>query len=150
MENGSSPIVCAIDIGSNSIHMIVARVENGRFRVLDSDKVLTSLFSRLEDDGRFTQETIDLVCASILSMKEIACTFEPFYRVVATQAVRQAHNYLELLHAIKETSHIHVDLIDGNEEARYSALGIHCSMSSDIKKFFGSRYWRWVYRTHDF
>lgn len=115
----------AIDIGSNSIHLIVARVDkHGHMDILDSEKMTVRLGDELRPDGRLTKQGIDRAVKAIKHMVEIAAPYDCGIRAVATHAAREAVNQQELIDAIFRGTRIRVEVIDGLEEARLVFLGM--------------------------
>ncbi len=120
-------IIAAIDIGTNSIHMVVVRVEVSlpSFYVIATEKATVRLGERCAKTGMLREEAIGRslealarcleICRS-LNIEEIIC--------VATSAVREAPNGQEFIDAIAEKLGLTVDLISGQEEARRIYLGV--------------------------
>lgn len=121
--------VAAIDIGSNSIHMVVARLDrNGHFVVLDSDKVSIRLGAFLQTDGTMSREGQLKAIRTMAHMKEIASAYKATIRAVATHAMREASNHAELIDEIHSRTGIRIDIIDGVEEARLVYLGMRYAL----------------------
>lgn len=122
--------VAAIDIGTNSVHMVVARMEgNGSLRILDTDKVTLRLGQALGPNSNISEEAIARVVETIRHMREIASGYSCRFRAVATHATRVANNHERLLNSIKDGTGIEVEVIDGVEEARLSFLGMRYGLS---------------------
>ncbi len=118
-------IIAAIDLGTNSMHMVVARVElDGHLSVLDTDKVNLRLGQLIGPGNAFSQEIIDRVVDAIRHMKDIASSYNCRIRAVATHATRVVTNHRVLLDSIKAATGLDVEIIDGIEEARLSFLGM--------------------------
>jgi exopolyphosphatase/guanosine-5'-triphosphate,3'-diphosphate pyrophosphatase len=121
----SQPVIAVIDLGTNSVHLLVGRVcENERIEVLDEHKVLLRLGRHLGPDKLFSKQAIELTVAAFQEIQAIASVYKPIYRAIGTYACRAARNHHELFHAIEEATGIPVELIDGLEEARLVGLGI--------------------------
>jgi len=124
-RRGAGITVAAIDIGTNSIHMIVARMEtSGIFRVIDTDKVPVRLGKYLDKSGNLTPEGIRRTTETVRHMNALCRGYGAAPRVLATHAVREAANHHKLLDAIRRATKLSVEIIDGFEEARMMYLGI--------------------------
>lgn len=117
-------LLAAIDVGTNSFHMIVARLvgENG-FEVLTREKVVVRLghgggeMKVLEDDA------MQRGVAALSRMRQIADSAGAPIRAVATSAVREASNSAVFLDAARRVG-VEVEVISGVEEARLIHLGV--------------------------
>lgn len=112
--------VAAIDIGTNSIHMIVARVRPDRsFEVIDSEKAMVRLGAGGLDGRELTSEAMDSALQAVARFKRLAAAHQvDTVLAVATSAVREARNGGEFLARIEHATGIRVGVITGNEEAR--------------------------------
>lgn len=137
-DSSAIPPIAAIDIGTNSIHLIIAKIESDKnFEILDSHKDLVRLGDAIDKDRLISDEAIEKTVSAILHMREIATTYQPTYRVVATHATRSARNYKELFQKIYDATGIYVSLIDGVEEARLVSLGMLSGLPLSEKTFLG-------------
>lgn len=118
--------LAAIDIGSNSIHMIVAGTrENHSFEILDREKEMVFLGKSVFDHGRLTDEAVAAGLGAIAKFHKLALRHGVSdIRAVATAAVREADNGGEFLYAIAEHTGIVPQVITGAEEARYIYLSV--------------------------
>src|SRR3954464_12000295 len=90
----AQPRLAAIDIGTNTIRLIVAEVENdGTYRILDEEREMVRLGEHLDRTGRLSDEAVERAPAAIGKMKAIADGFQVTEtRAIATSAVREAAN----------------------------------------------------------
>ncbi|MFN7953297.1 MAG: Ppx/GppA phosphatase family protein [bacterium] len=118
--------VAAIDVGSNSIHMVVAQVESdGRFRVLDRAKEMVRLGSRTLIDGALSAEAMEKGLRTLASFQMLAeRQGVQRIRAVATSAVREASNGGDFVRRVEEEVGLRVKVIPGREEARLIFLGV--------------------------
>jgi exopolyphosphatase / guanosine-5'-triphosphate,3'-diphosphate pyrophosphatase len=116
----------AIDIGSNSVHMIIAAVSGARsFEVIDRVKEMVFLGRSVADSGRLTPEALSAGVEAVAKFHKLAQRHRvDEIRAVATAAVREATNGGEFLYAICARTGINPQVISGNEEARYIYLGV--------------------------
>ena len=99
----------AIDVGSNSVHMIVADVSReGHLEVVDRVKEMVRLGRRSFTTGRLTAESMDLAVRALVNFKRLLRVRRVVrLRAVATSAVREARNRTEFIRRIKrETGQI--------------------------------------------
>lgn len=111
--------VAAIDIGSNSIHMVVARIGRGGFEIIDRAKEMVGLARGTLASGRLSPAAIDVGFRTLEAFQERALEQEadPIL-AVATSAVREARNGGEFALRVWDRLGLHIDVITGNEEAR--------------------------------
>ncbi len=135
-NNKGCIILAAIDIGTNSVHMIVVRIDPAlsAFSTIAREKETVRLGDRDSKTGNLTQESMERTIAALQRCCELANSLEANQIVaVATSATREAPNGKEFLHQIKEKVGINVDLISGQEEARRIYLGVLSGMDFNEK-----------------
>lgn len=114
-----------IDIGSNSIRLVVyddlSRSPFPRF----NEKSLIALGSSLDSNGNFIADAIDRVRHVLVRFSAIAMAMDVSrIDVLATEATRKAANREELVRAIQEEVGLDTRILTGEEEAHYTALGV--------------------------
>ncbi|MGH7897873.1 MAG: HD domain-containing protein, partial [Candidatus Binatia bacterium] len=111
--------IAAIDIGSNSIHMVIARVGRSGFEILDRTKEMVGLGRSTLSTGRLSPTAIDVGFRTLESFKRLAEKqgADPIL-AVATSAVREAQNGGEFALRVWDRLGLHIDVITGTEEAR--------------------------------
>ncbi len=118
-------VVAAIDIGTNSVHMVVARRAAGvRFEVITRHKEIVRLGSGAGEMKELTAEAIDRGIAALLRCRQIAEHHEAHIVAVATSAVREAENRHDFLQRARDEAGIDVEVVSGVEEARLIHLGV--------------------------
>lgn len=118
-----SPVrLAAIDIGTNSIRLIVAEVDSdGGYRVLDEEREMTRLGHRLFARGRLASEPVERSLAALARMKVIADGFMVAeLRAVATSAVREAANGRAFCQEVRRRCGLRVEIISAEEEAQFA------------------------------
>ena len=114
------PRIAAIDVGTNSIHMIVAELHRRGYRVVDKEKEMVQLGLSSLDGAPLSEDAMKRGVAAIAHMVEVARSWEAEDIIaVATSAVREAPNRREFLRRVKETAGIKVRVISGEDEADY-------------------------------
>lgn len=124
-------ILAAIDIGTNSIHMVVVRVNPAlpAFHIISREKDTVRLGDRCKETGQLKPEAMERAIAALKRCQEIAATLNAEQIVaVATSAVREAPNGRDFLRQIKTELGLFVNLISGPEEARRIYLGVLSGM----------------------
>ena len=124
--------IAAIDVGTNSIHMIVAEAREHGYRVVDREKEMVQLGLASLDGQPLTDDAIDRGVTTVGRMAEIAAKWnvdEIF--AVATSAVREAPNRREFLRRVKETTGVKVRVISGEEEADYIFRAVRSAVEID-------------------
>ncbi len=122
--------IAAIDIGTNSAHMVVAEMDHiGEMRILDTDKVNLRLGQAVDDQGNITEDGIARTVQTLSHMRQIADSYRAGVRAVATHAAREAPNHKKLLMRLEREAGVRVEIIDGIEEARLVFLGMRYGLS---------------------
>lgn len=112
--------LAAIDVGSNSVHMIIADVtREGHIEIVDRVKEVVRLGRRSFTTGRLTEQAMDLTVRTLDYFRRLAHLRRVGrMRAVATSAVREARNRAEFIRRIRRETGIAVEVISGKEEAR--------------------------------
>jgi len=115
----------AIDLGSNSFHMLVARREHGELRVLDRIKEMVRLGGGLNKKGQLDPEVEQraLACLSRFGQRLRGIPAKNL-RAVGTQTFRRLKNAEDFLHEAEQNLECPVGIIAGREEARLIYLGV--------------------------
>jgi len=118
--------LAAIDIGTNSIKLLVANVEDdGAMEVVVREKAMVRLGSETLRTGRLSPEAIEAGVSTVEHLAKIASgSGAEVVRAVATCAVREASNSDEFVAAVKKRTGLTVDVISGEEEARLINLAV--------------------------
>lgn len=127
-------VLAAIDIGTNSIHMVVVRIQPDlpAFTIVAREKDTVRLGDRDPDSGDLKASVMERAIASLRRCQEIAKSFKAEQIIaVATSAVREAPNGRDFIKSIKSELGLLVNLISGQEEARRIYLGVLSGMEFD-------------------
>ena len=117
--------LAALDIGTNSFHLVVARpAGDGRFETLTREREVVRLGHGGGDMKEMSPEAVDRGIASLRRMRRIADSFDATLRAVATSAVREAVNASTFLERARREAGVEIDVISGAEEARLIHLGV--------------------------
>lgn len=126
-----NPLLAAIDLGSNSFHIIVARMAQGEIRTVERLGEKVQLAAGLDEQQNLTEEAQEraLNCLS---------RFAPFLtgiqhdniRIVGTNALRAAHNSQQFLNKAEAILGFPLEVISGREEARLIYVGAAHSLAT--------------------
>src|SRR4028119_759749 len=131
VDEKQNRILAAIDIGTNSIHMVVVRIEPAlpAFTIIAKEKDTVRLGDRCKESGCLKPEAMERAIAALRRCQEVAtCLNAEQIIAVATSAVREAPNGREFLKQIESDLGLFVNLISGQEEARRIYLGVLSGM----------------------
>ncbi|WP_442867781.1 Ppx/GppA phosphatase family protein [Caulobacter sp. NIBR2454] len=114
-----------IDIGSNSVRLVLYRLEGRAIWTIFNEKVLAGLGRDLAVTGRLSPEGSAAALAAIRRFRAVIDAVKPAQTfVAATAAVRDATDGQDFLRRIKAEADFTVRLLTGEEEGRYAALGV--------------------------
>ncbi len=124
--------VAALDIGSNSFHLVIARIVAGSVQILHRVKQKVRLADGLNNQNILSDEAIQRGLIALEACKESMQGFEPdTVRIVATHTLRRAKNAVDFLNAARKILPYPVEIISGVEEARLIYQGVaHTSATS--------------------
>ncbi|HGO5854199.1 TPA: exopolyphosphatase [Mannheimia haemolytica] len=125
----------AIDLGSNSFHMIVARIVNGSIQVLSRIKRRVRLAEGLDENRVLSQEAIarGVDCLSLFAKRLQGFSAENV-KVVGTYTLRRAINNQDFLEQAKAVFPYPISIISGQEEARLIYSGVSHTQPETGKK----------------
>ncbi|MBD2462371.1 Ppx/GppA family phosphatase [Oscillatoria sp. FACHB-1407] len=124
-------ILAAIDVGTNSIHMVVVQVQPKlpSFTIIAREKTTVRLGDRNKATGELTPEAMERAINALKRCQEIAKSLNVEEIVaVATSAVRESPNGRAFLQQVEEDLGLIINLISGQEEARRIYLGVLSGM----------------------
>ncbi|WP_049723232.1 exopolyphosphatase [Gilvimarinus polysaccharolyticus] len=133
LRSGASQIA-AIDLGSNSFHMIIAQWENQQLTLQDKLREPVRMGWGLQADGNLSDEARDQALACLERFGERLRDFPSgSVRAVGTKTLRSITNSKEFLKLAQEKLGHPVEIISGDEEARLIYLGVAHSIAPDDK-----------------
>jgi exopolyphosphatase/guanosine-5'-triphosphate,3'-diphosphate pyrophosphatase len=122
---GAPRDVAAIDIGSNSVRLVLYRLEGRAIWTVFNEKVLAGLGRDLAETGRLSVEG---AAQALTALKRFAAVIEgvqPAHTfVAATAAVRDAEDGPTFCERVAAATGLKIRVLSGEEEARYAALGV--------------------------
>lgn len=124
-SNEHAHTYAAVDLGSNSFHLLVARREHGELRTLDRIKEMVRLGGGLDQDGTLDPEVQERAFACLARfgqrLREIP---DDNLRAVGTQTFRRMKNANSFLMIAETALGCSIDIIAGREEARLIYIGV--------------------------
>ena len=125
--------IAAVDLGSNSFHLIIADVHpDGSFTPVSGEKEMLRLGDVVSREGMITLEAADAAVATMRRFRLLAeAAGATEILACATSALRSASNGDEVLDRIEREAGITADVIDGLEEARLIFTAIRAAVTID-------------------
>ena len=121
----SSDLVGIIDIGSNSVRLVVYSGLTRTPPAIFNEKVMAGLGRGLAANGRLSDASMDLAVGALARFALLARDMDvAVLRVVATAAVREAANARVFIDSVRDACGLEIETISGEAEARGSALGV--------------------------
>ena len=120
----SAPMRAAIDIGSNTIHLVVARCTPHDLEIVEDQQEMVRIGESVTATGEISQEKTKAAIATLKRYKALARKHEASpILVVATEAIRQASNSAAFLEQVLSKTKLTVQLISGTAEAALTFFG---------------------------
>jgi exopolyphosphatase/guanosine-5'-triphosphate,3'-diphosphate pyrophosphatase len=124
--------IAAVDIGTNSIHMIVAELRKREYRVVDKEKEMVQLGLGSLDGAPLNEDAMNRAIAALKKMVAVARGWEVEEIIaVATSAVREAPNRREFIKRARDEAGIRVRVISGEEEADFIYRAVRSAVDLD-------------------
>lgn len=125
MEPAPAIDTAVIDVGSNSVRLMVYRLEGRSIWTIYNEKVLAGLGRDLGATGKLSPSGIEQSIAALRRFRAVVGSMPPErIAAVATAAVREAADGPDFVRRIALETGLEVRVLTGEEEARYSALGV--------------------------
>lgn len=117
--------LAAIDIGSNSVRIVVARAKDAGYQVLDEERENTRLAASLSTTGELSAEAVEDSIKALRSFVTMASGHGVRgIRAIATSAVREATNGAAFCERAREELGLDIEIISPREEGRLSFLSV--------------------------
>lgn len=122
-------VMAAIDMGSNSFHMVLARLEGGEVRPVQKLAEKVMLAAGLDARNQLSDEAIERGLACLRRFAQMAESVDPrWVRCVGTNTLRRARNGEKFLEQARQILGCPVEVVAGREEARLIYLGVSHSL----------------------
>ena len=116
-------IKAIIDIGSNSIKMRVARIQNHKIKVIRDETEVVRLGRGMASNVFLSDDSMKISCEAVTRMVHAAKRLNAEIFIVGTMALRTAQNAEVFIKMIKDSTGLDVHVFSGEDEAKYSWLG---------------------------
>jgi exopolyphosphatase/guanosine-5'-triphosphate,3'-diphosphate pyrophosphatase len=135
-DHRRSEVMAAVDLGSNSFHMVVARLHHGQLSIVDRLKEMVRLAAGLQADGSLDEASQSRAIDCLARFGErLRDMHADTVRVVGTNTLRKANSVDQFLDRAEAALGHPVDVITGIEEARLIYSGVsHHSPASDGRR----------------
>lgn len=119
-------MLASIDVGSNTVRMLLGRVDDqGRLIPLRYERVITRLGGDFDQEKGLAPESMERTLLALKDFSDILREHPPrSIRMAGTAALRRATNRNEFIDKVKRHTGLNLEVIDGQKEAHFSALGV--------------------------
>ncbi len=135
MIESEQTTLAAIDLGSNSFHMIIARLHDGHFQIIDRLREMIQLRAGLNKHNLLTKEA---QIRATMCLRRFGDRIKKLpsenVRVVGTNTLRLAKNSQSFLRKARIALGLPIEIIAGEEEARLIYLGVAHGLAFDDSK----------------
>ncbi|HID48519.1 MAG TPA: exopolyphosphatase, partial [Chromatiales bacterium] len=122
--------VAALDLGSNSFHLIIARVVDGALQVIDREREMVRLGGGLDENNMLSEQAMQRAMDCLTRFGQLIRDMpQGAVRITGTNTLRTARNANELIEHAEQVLGHPVEIIAGAEEARLIYLGVAHSLS---------------------
>lgn len=128
-------LLAAIDLGSNSFHLAIARLDCGEVQKIDSLSEKVQLGAGFDNENNLTPEAQAraLACLARFAQRLQAIPFRCL-RIVATNALRQANNSAQFIEQAEHILKKRIEIVAGREEARLIYLGVSHTLAEEGRR----------------
>ena len=118
-------LYAAVDLGSNSFHMVIAHLSEGRFRIVDRIKERVRLAEGMDEQKRMSPEAMERGLAFLSLFAERLTNIKPDQiRIAGTYTLRRASNARDFVREAAKVLNHPIEIISGQEEARPIYQGV--------------------------
>ncbi|GCE25554.1 hypothetical protein KDA_10380 [Dictyobacter alpinus] len=134
MQERTATICAAIDIGSNTLRVVIARCSPSEFQILDADEALVRIGESVNATGAISTEKQEHALSVLKNFQSLAEKHSAdAVLAIATEAIRKATNRDAFLQTIKEQTGIDVHCIGGDVEATLTFYGATYEISKQAE-----------------
>lgn len=124
--------IAALDLGSNSFHMVIAKQRHGELKILETHAEKVQLAAGMNTQGKISEEAEQRALACLERFEERIRYFNAAdVQIVGTNALRVAKNRRAFILKAQKIIGFPIEVISGREEARLIYLGVAHSMADD-------------------
>jgi exopolyphosphatase/guanosine-5'-triphosphate,3'-diphosphate pyrophosphatase len=123
-------ILAGIDIGTNTLRLLIAETRHGSFREIYSDRIITRLGQNLDSTGALSREAGERSIRALLDFSGNIRQYGARHTAaVGTSALRIASNAQDFISEVRQRTGLAITVITGEEEARLILLGVARSLT---------------------
>lgn len=128
-------VLAAVDLGSNSFHLVVARYRDGQLIVIDRMREMVRLAAGLGEDGRLDKDVANRALACLARFgQRLSDVHANGVRAVGTSALRVARRTQSFLTRAREALGHPIEIVAGREEARLIYSGVAHTLPAEPGK----------------
>lgn len=118
-------LYAAVDLGSNSFHMVIARLTEGRMQIIDRIKERVRLAEGMDEQRRMSPEAMARGLDCLALFAERLTNIKPDQiRIAGTYTLRRASNARDFVREAAKVLNHPIEIISGQEEARLIYQGV--------------------------
>ena len=124
-ESAGIDSYAAVDLGSNSFHLVISRYQHGEFTVVDRQREVVRLAGGLDESNVLSVEVAERALDCLHKFNQLLRSVPGAQvRAVGTNALRRLSQNNKFLHAAEKALGHNIEIIAGREEARLIYLGV--------------------------
>lgn len=117
--------IAVIDIGSNTLRLLIGNLKDNKINKLYSDRIVTRLGNNIIKNGLLSVESSRKSINTLKKFKEISEKYNVSCVIaIGTSALREAKNSKYFCESVKKLTGININIISGEEEAYYTLCGV--------------------------
>jgi exopolyphosphatase / guanosine-5'-triphosphate,3'-diphosphate pyrophosphatase len=128
-----SDVIAAVDLGSNSFHMVVARYSHGQLVIIDRLREVVRLAAGVGEDGRIDK---DVAARALACLERFGQRLRDMHarnvRVVGTNALRISRRKQAFLERARDALGFPIEIVSGMEEARLIYSGVAHNLPNEL------------------
>lgn len=122
--------VAIIDLGTNTFHLLIARISNGGYEILLRERLPVKIGMGGIINNLITDDGLSRALAGMMEFRKLLDQYNiSKIRAVGTSALRNASNGYQVIRRIVDKTGIEVDIISGDREAEYIYKGVRAAVA---------------------
>ncbi|MGO9614715.1 MAG: hypothetical protein ACLPX5_17010 [Dissulfurispiraceae bacterium] len=123
-----------IDVGTNTVRLLIGRIENQKVVRLAFRRIITRLGSKINETSELSEDSIGITISYMAAFKVVCDDYNVCHLMaIGTSALREASNGAAFVNMVLEATGIPIKIVSGEEEAELTLRGILSGMQSDEK-----------------
>jgi len=132
------PLLASIDVGSNTLRLLVAEIRDNRIIDIYSDRKITRLGNKVGQTGRLQDDNMDASLSALMEFSSVISKYGVVRtKAVATSALREASNSDIFIKKAFDSAGIAIEVISGRKEAELTLAGV---LASSPRSAFGNHH----------